>query len=241
MQRGITQTSSSHSSSTLLPCNFGVECPTHPPHITARSLTPPTPWKTLHASTHTATWPKYTAPLFPFCSLHALTLYMYSPPQASLYVISIGYVFACVNVLHVHPTVYLFSPLFQLVWDRQKGINHSYDYYNLHFNLLATNVKAGRGMAGFRESAWGKEEAETGDLGATVWRSVTNTGPGPVNTSSHSVTETHRRQRGGCVLIVAASSHSCTASWRSSTQIVRVSVVFIRARVLTCSKHWFFH
>ncbi len=63
MQRGKTQTSSSHSSLTLLPCNFSVECPTHPPHITALPLTPPTPWKTSHASTYTATWPKYTAPL----------------------------------------------------------------------------------------------------------------------------------------------------------------------------------
>lgn len=99
MRWGITQTSSSHSSSTLLPCNFSVECPTHPPHITAPSLTPPTPWKTSHASTYTATWPKYTAPTFPFFSLHALTLHMPSPPQASLCVMYICVcVFACVNV-----------------------------------------------------------------------------------------------------------------------------------------------
>lgn len=107
--------------------------------------------------------------------------------------------FACVNILHVRPTVYLFSPF------QQKGINHSYDYYNLHFNLLATNVKAGSGVAGFR-GCLRKGGSEERDLGATVWRSVTNTGPGPVNTSSHSVTETHRQQQGGCVWTVAASA-----------------------------------
>lgn len=71
--------------------------------------------------------------------------------------------------------------------------------------MLAANVKAGRGVAAFRASASGKEEAETVDLGATVWRSVTSTGPDPVNTSSHSVTETQRRLRAGCVWTAAAS------------------------------------
>lgn len=204
MQRGITQTRSSHSLSTLLPCNFSVECPTHPSHITAPSLTPPTHWKTLHASTSTATWPKYTAPLCLLFSACSDTLYALTTTGFPLCHRECVCVFAWVNVLHVHPTVYP-TPRFRLVWNQQRGINHSYDYYNLHFNLSATNVKAGRGVA-FRETAWGKAEAETRDLGATVWRSVTKTGPGPVNTSSHSVTEKHRRQQGGCVWAVAASA-----------------------------------
>lgn len=105
-------------------------------------------------------------PPFPFFSLHALTLCVHSPPQASLCHISCMCAFACINVLYVHPTVLLFCffPL-QFVWDQQKDINHSRDYYNLHFNLLAANVKAGRGVARFRASASGKEEAETVDLG----------------------------------------------------------------------------
>lgn len=110
LQRGVTQTSSSHSSSTLLPCNFSVECPTHPLHITALSLTPPTPWKTLHASTYTATWPKYTAPLSLLLSACSDTLYALTTTGFPLCHKQSMCVFACVNVLHVHPTVYLFFP-----------------------------------------------------------------------------------------------------------------------------------
>lgn len=95
MQWGITQTSSSHSSSTLLPCNFSVECPTHLPHITALSLTPPTPWKTLHASTYTATWPKYTAPLSLLLSACSDTLYALATPGFPLSYLL--YVCVCVH------------------------------------------------------------------------------------------------------------------------------------------------
>lgn len=44
-----------------------------------------------------------------FISRHALTSYMCSPPQASHQVIS-SVMFACINVLHAHPMVYLFAP-----------------------------------------------------------------------------------------------------------------------------------
>lgn len=103
------QTSWSHSSSTSLPCNFSVECPTHPPHITVLSLTPPTPQKTLHASIYTATQPKYTAP--PLSLLQAAcsdTLYAHTTLGFPLSVVDVC---VCVNVLQVHPTVYLFPPL----------------------------------------------------------------------------------------------------------------------------------
>lgn len=64
----------------LTPCLLcclviSAQSPTHPPHITALSLTPPTPWKTLHALTYTATWPKYTAPLSLLLSACSDTLY----------------------------------------------------------------------------------------------------------------------------------------------------------------------
>lgn len=206
MQWGITQTSSSRSSSTLLPCNFSAECPTHLPHITALSLTPPTPWKTLHASTYTATWPKYTAPLSLLLSACSDTLYALA--TAGFPLSYLLYVCVCVHKCFLcapYCAAFLFFFPLQFVWDQQKDINHCRDYYNLHFNLLAANVKAGRGVARFRASASGKEEAETVDLGATVWRSVTSTGPDPVNTSSHSVTETQRRRRAGCVWTAAAS------------------------------------
>lgn len=72
MQRGITQTSSSHPSPASLPCNFSVECPTHPPHITALPLTRlRLPEKHCMPRTCTATWPKYTDPRslpLPACS-----------------------------------------------------------------------------------------------------------------------------------------------------------------------------
>lgn len=66
-----------------------------------------------------------------------------------------------------------FSPLSELVWDLLRDINHSYYCCNLHFNLLAANVKAGRDVAGFRGSDGGEKETGRGDLGASVWRSVT--------------------------------------------------------------------
>lgn len=108
MQWGTMQTSWSHSSSTSLPCNFSVECPTHPPHITVLSLTPPTPQKTLHASIYTATQPKYTAP--PLSLLQAAcsdTLYAHTTLGFPLSVVDVC---VCVNVLQVHPTVYLPPP-----------------------------------------------------------------------------------------------------------------------------------
>lgn len=159
-------------------------------------------------------------PPFPFFSLHALTLCVHSPPQASLCHISCMCAFACINVLYVHPTVLLFCffPL-QFVWDQQKDINHSRDYYNLHFNLLAANVKAGRGVARFRASASGKEEAETVDLRPLSGDLLPAQDP-TLSTPAHTRLQRHRddggqgvfeqRQqawdRSGC------SSHCCSAS-----------------------------
>lgn len=62
-------------------------------------------------------------------------------------------------------------------------------------------------LAKCRNGAKGEEEAEAGDLGATVCRSVNNARPGAVSTNSHWVTETriHTRQPGSVCL-----NSSCT-------------------------------
>lgn len=136
---------------------------------------------------------------FPFSSLHALTLYMHSPPQASLYVVCVC-VCVCVNVLHVHPTVYLFSP--PLSSSCETGRKAS-----IILMTITTCVSICWPQMSRRAAVWlgsesapkGRRKQRQGDLGVSVWRSVTNVGPGPVNTSSQSVTETHGRQQGSCV------------------------------------------
>lgn len=105
----------------------------------------------------------------------------------------------------MHTLWYIFLPPSQLLWNQQKGINHFWPL-QLAFQFVGHKCQGGPWCGCIqKESAWGKKEAGTGDLGATVWRSVTNTGPSPVNTRSHTVTETHRREQGG-VCAVAASA-----------------------------------
>lgn len=87
----------------------------------------------------------------------------------------------------------------------------------------------------------GRRKRRRGDLGATVWRSVTDAGPGPVNTSSRSLTETRRRLRGGCVL-------SSDSEWRAGQTAAlplsgpeprdRASAASIRGRTLQAQSLW---
>lgn len=90
--------------------------------------------------------------------------------------------------------VYLFAPLPARV--RLAERHQSFLTATTCISIFRPQMsRQGHGVAAFRESAWRKEEAGTWDLGADVWRSVTNTRPGPVNTRSHSVIETHRREQ----------------------------------------------
>lgn len=212
MQRGITQTTSSDSSSTLLPCNFNFSRFSVPRiHPTSQLCHSPLRLPEKHRMPRPSPQHglniKPPPPPSPRMLWHSKCAQHHRRPSMSYLL----HVCVCVRKCFACAPRRLLSPL-QLVWDRQRGINHSYDYYNLLFNLLAANVKAGRCVAGLRESAWGREEAETGDLGATVWRSVTNTRLGPVNTSSQSVTETQRGQRWGGWAVMGWVLDCCAAS-----------------------------
>lgn len=165
---------------TLLPFNFSVACPSHLPHNTVCALTTPAPLK------HCMPWPAPQHDQNIQLSLLRCPSVHWHPHAWT----NVGFqqcqklcMFACVNAFDAHQ----WCPL--LPGPKKEDTNHFY-YYNFHFSVFATNVKACNGVATHKERSWGKEEAETGEPGPLSGDRLPTSA---LSTPGHTRQQTHRR------------------------------------------------